>query len=384
MLPRPKFLIKKPKNWLPPINKVIFSIIVVIFFAAQLVICKFGTKGKNDLFDAIIDVLIKFMSKTAQKVKQTTETCTEVQSATLVRNVIRSSISSIAYLRYLFPENCFNDAQIAGIKIKSLVPGSSPEIESLMHWVEMGVFDALEKHYLRAMIFSIFARCNDPSSLIESYTFKFTYPSDDSVNLDILADSGNTKQCLSSMTKDQLQQAWCTMIRTLITLSHTLPPLPSERYLAVRLYYYDETTPNDYNPPGFSESTEMPNFEFVAESERIEVGGGVSTKYHMLSMRIDTAVSNLNSSVDNTACSADLSDQMQKSIVSIVDSDSVSRRVIGDGLGLPRNSKQVEDIMSELLNLGFIEEKDGILSLIKSEKNMRIYYDCVKKMDQAE
>jgi len=42
-----------------------------------------------------------------------------------------------------------------------------------------------------------------------------------------------------------------SMIRTLITLTSTLKPLPNDRYLSVALLYRDDVTPPDYEPRFF-------------------------------------------------------------------------------------------------------------------------------------
>ena len=318
------------------------------------------------------------MSRTTQKVKQSTESCTKQQSATLVRNVLRSSISSIAYLRYIFPEENFMDAQLAGLKIKTLIPGSNPEITIISDWLENGVFDALEKHFLRALVFSIFAKFNDPTSLLESYTFKFSYPSENDVSLDVITNNGKEKTNLSLVTKDQIQQAWCTMIRTLITLSHTLPPLPNERHLSMKLFYYDDITPENYNPPGFKESTDLKEYEFVAESERIDIGNGVSTKYHTVSLRLDTAISNYQpknfENSDNI-----LNDILQGAIIAIFDSGIVNSKIIADGVGLPRNSKKIFDIINELELKGFILNENGNKMPNLTNENKEIYNKLISR-----
>jgi hypothetical protein len=127
------------------------------------------------------------MARSAQKVRQSTDTVTEVQSMTLVKNILRSSIATIAYIRYLFPEENFSETQLAGLKIKSLLPRDNPEIAAMTEWMEQGVFDAIERHYLRALVFSVFGEFNNPATLLESYTFKFSYPSDGELAMDLIA-----------------------------------------------------------------------------------------------------------------------------------------------------------------------------------------------------
>jgi hypothetical protein len=82
-----------------------------------------------------------------------------------MRNLLRTAISSIVYLRNIFPENCFKDRTLTGINIKALVP-CTDDAKLLISWLEkgihylpevhnnhdsnsvIGVFDALEKKYV--------------------------------------------------------------------------------------------------------------------------------------------------------------------------------------------------------------------------------------------
>jgi hypothetical protein len=99
-----------------------------------------------------------------------------------MKNLIRTALSSIAYLRDLFPEDCFSEKRLTGVKVKTLLP-ESLEARLLIQWMEVGVFDALKKGYLDTMIFGIQASPKnegDSPILLESYSFKVKYPEDES------------------------------------------------------------------------------------------------------------------------------------------------------------------------------------------------------------
>lgn len=53
-----------------------------------------------------------------QKVKTVTDTAT--MSMVLVKNMFRLSVSSICYLRGVFPEDCFSCREYAGIQVHQL------------------------------------------------------------------------------------------------------------------------------------------------------------------------------------------------------------------------------------------------------------------------
>jgi hypothetical protein len=276
---------------------------------------------------------------------------------TLMKNIIRSSIASIAYLRYIFPEENFTETQLAGLKIKSLIPKQNPEIAAMTSWMEEGVFDAIERHYLRALVFSVFAEFNNPASLLESYTFKFTYPSDGQLAMDLIATAkgGETKE-MKYMTREQIQQAWCTMIRGLITLSHSLPPLPTERHIAMRLFYYDDVTPDDYEPPGFHPATDAPDFEFLADAETVEIGGAVKTKHHSISLRLDTAMPNLAAPPD---LGEPLTDEAKSVVKACTGREFLTRATVAEAIGEPATSKRVQEVIDELASRGIVSERRG-------------------------
>jgi hypothetical protein len=314
-----------------------------------------------------------------QKVRQKTDTCTEVQSLTLVKNILRSSIASIAYLRYLFPEDNFTETQLAGLKIKSLRPKQNPEITAMTEWMEQGVFDAIEKHYLRALVFSVFGEENDTSSLLESYTFKFSYPEDGHLAMDFVAQAkGQDPKEMTYMTREQIQQAWCTMIRSLITLSHTLPPLPSQRHIAMRLFYYDEVTPDDYEPPGFSKASDIRDFEFVTDIETVEVGGSIKTKHHAVSLRLDTAMINL------TRAQPEVPPELKPIIKAISKVEFVTKTMIAELIGETVDSKMVSEVVGQLCELGIVSENKGANGrfVIRNEENEQIFADACASDDE--
>ena len=58
-----------------------------------------------------------------QSVEQTN--ITRTQSISLVKNLIRTAISSIAYVRNLFPQDCFEERSLSGVNLQTLRPQSA-------------------------------------------------------------------------------------------------------------------------------------------------------------------------------------------------------------------------------------------------------------------
>lgn len=113
----------------------------------------------------------KQMQATKPAVKQ--DVLSEVQSLCMMKNSIKTAISSITYLRNLFEENAYEDKLIADLPLKLLRPCNAEAevcqsllkrslktsfsfaIQLILAWLDRGVFDALEKKYLRVLLFGI-------------------------------------------------------------------------------------------------------------------------------------------------------------------------------------------------------------------------------------
>jgi len=64
---------------------------------------------------------------------------------------MRIAISTIAFERGLFSEDCFEDKTLMGVDIKSL-SNFEDNSSQLLAWLEEGVFEALEKQFLKKLI----------------------------------------------------------------------------------------------------------------------------------------------------------------------------------------------------------------------------------------
>eukprot|EP01124_Arcella_intermedia_P006299 TRINITY_DN13718_c0_g1_i1.p1 TRINITY_DN13718_c0_g1~~TRINITY_DN13718_c0_g1_i1.p1 ORF type:complete len:114 (-),score=6.24 TRINITY_DN13718_c0_g1_i1:279-620(-) len=81
---------------------------------------------------------------------------TSLQSLALIQNLLRTSLASIAYNRKLFGSHNFVNTNMLGIQMRVFKPVDE-DCKVFYKWIEKGVFDALEKNYLRKLSFGIFA-----------------------------------------------------------------------------------------------------------------------------------------------------------------------------------------------------------------------------------
>ncbi|KAI3879692.1 hypothetical protein MKX03_012018 [Papaver bracteatum] len=227
----------------------------------------------------------------AQKLKEAE--ITEQDSLLLTRNLLRIAIFNISYIRGLFPENYFSDKSVPALemKIKKLVPIDA-ESRRLIDWMEKGVCDALQKKYLKTLLFCISEAIDGP--MIEEYAFSFSYSNSDSEEVMMnISRTGNKKQGATfksngntDITPNQMRSSACKMVRTLVQLMRTLDRVPEERTILMKLLYYEDVTPIDYEPPYFRGCSEQEaNHPWLKNPLKMEIGN-VNSKHFVLALKV--------------------------------------------------------------------------------------------------
>ncbi|KAG6383602.1 hypothetical protein SASPL_156637 [Salvia splendens] len=231
----------------------------------------------------------------AQKVKESE--ITEQDSLLLTRNLLRIAIFNISYIRGLFPEKYFSDKSVPALdmKIKKLMPMDA-ESRRLIDWMEKGVYDALQKKYLKTLLFCVCEAVDGP--MIEEYSFSFSYSSSsDSQEVSMNINRSGTKKggtfkhnSTTEITPSQMRSSACKMVRTLVQLMRTLDKMPEERTVLMKLLYYDDVTPMDYEPPFFRGCTdEEPHNLWTKDPLKMEVGR-VNSKYLVLNLKVKSVL----------------------------------------------------------------------------------------------
>lgn len=151
---------------------------------------------------------------------------------------MRISVSSICYLRELFPDDTFKAKQYGVVEIHQLQGARKDEngtviVENseaflLTQWLERGVFAALESEYLQSMIFAIY--CKHPKSgedmLVETYEFKVAYQS---------PDQPAKINDIDLSSKDAVKNQAAKFIRCLTEFTSTLETIPPNRWITLQL-----------------------------------------------------------------------------------------------------------------------------------------------------
>uniref|UniRef100_A0A4X2JRA8 HORMA domain-containing protein 1 n=1 Tax=Vombatus ursinus TaxID=29139 RepID=A0A4X2JRA8_VOMUR len=197
---------------------------------------------------------------------------TEQQSLVLVKRLLAVSISCITYLRGIFPECAYGTRYLDDLCVKVLrkdrnCPGSTQ--------LQINIWKlAFYVRYITLIFYLCF------KTISECYQFKFKYTSNGPV-MD-LTSKGSSSNLSSSDTK----KASILLIRKIYILMQNLGPLPNDVCLTMKLFYYDEVTPPDYQPPGFKEG-DCEGVIFDGEPMYLNVGE-VPTAFHTLKVKVTT------------------------------------------------------------------------------------------------
>ena len=172
---------------------------------------------------------------------------TETTSCTFVKKLVTVAVSNITYLRTMFPEVAYANRSLDGLPIKILkAKNECPEALKVANWL-LGAFDALEKKYLKEPILFLYKDKTNPDIVEEMYTFKFSYP-EGQTTCQLLQGKEEVKKKISD---NDVYKSTQNLLRTLVILTQGMNPISGDSFLAVKLTYYDEVTPEDYEPAGF-------------------------------------------------------------------------------------------------------------------------------------
>ncbi|XP_031710657.1 zebrafish testis-expressed 38 [Anarrhichthys ocellatus] len=204
---------------------------------------------------------------------------TQQESLVFVKRMMAVAVSSITYLRGIFPEDAYRSRYLEDLCIKVLREDcNTAGASKVVKWM-MGCFDALEKRFLQIVFIGVYTNPDEPNCIIESYQFKFKY-TEKGPEMDILRNNDVKIQ----VTLEDTKRASVLLIRKLFLLMQNLDVLPNDVYLTMKLYYYDDVTPADYQPPGFKEG-ECDSLWFEGMAVHFKVGE-VQTAFHTLRVRV--------------------------------------------------------------------------------------------------
>ncbi|KIK61869.1 hypothetical protein GYMLUDRAFT_58517 [Collybiopsis luxurians FD-317 M1] len=291
--------------------------------------------------------------RTEAKVKAT---ISSAQSLTAVKTLLNAALGCITYIRDLLPQDNFTETDdlghlttsddsmglshsgststvssppghasakngINGLKILTMSRGYTDEADRILNYLEYGIFDALQKQYLKSFIFAIYLDNKDPNNIVEAYTFNFQYhtlPGTDTVipvmslgdDLERLSLHGNEKDPVveaakrgTAPTLKDVKRSVKALLKRLITSMNQMDVLPSRRYATFKLFYTDDT-PVEYEPPHFKPGDYERDKWYFATHNLDEVPdtwplGKLNAGWHEVDLKISSISTHLPTSTEN-------------------------------------------------------------------------------------
>ncbi|GLB34722.1 putative HORMA domain containing protein [Lyophyllum shimeji] len=287
----------------------------------------------------------------AQATRTNVQSITAAQSLAAVQTMLRAGLGCITYLRDLLPEENFTQSHLVadkkslsyqhsdssfsstsskqsrstnGFKITTMTRGYSDEGDKILNYLENGIFDALQREYLRSFIFAIYLDNKEPNNIVEAYTFNFQYHTlpgtDITVPIMSLGD-GLQKMSLKDKTRRggnpvteaamrgkaptllDVKKSVKTLLKTLIQATTQMDVLPKRRFATFKLFYTDKT-PADYEPPHFLPGDEKKDKWYFMTHDFDEVPdkwsiGKVDTGHHSVNLSVTSIATYLPSSTQS-------------------------------------------------------------------------------------
>ncbi|KAJ6531600.1 HORMA domain-containing protein [Mycena vulgaris] len=166
---------------------------------------------------------------------------------------------------------------------------------------EYGIFDALQKRYLRSFVFAIYLVSFSYiiHSIVEAYTFNFHMSLKESAKDPVVQAAKKGK----APTLKDVKKSVKSLLKTLIHSTTQMDVLPKRRYAAFKLFYTDET-PAEYEPPHFQAGDAQKDKWFFMTHDLDEVPdkwnvGQLNTGHHSVNLSVASIATYLPSSTEN-------------------------------------------------------------------------------------
>ncbi|XP_047480440.1 uncharacterized protein LOC125033027 isoform X2 [Penaeus chinensis] len=202
----------------------------------------------------------------------------EQKSLLFVKRLVSVVVSSVTYLRGLFPEEAYEEKVLDGLTVKILLKDPKSYPPKVLVRCLTGAFEAIEKRYVDELRLVLYDDVDSPECLREAYAMKFAYAEGGGacgVNYLVATTPQRTLIDLKGSTQN--------LLRTLLVLTQSLEELPDRVCAALHLTYREET-PLDYEPPWFYA---LPGEELIFPQDAVSVKVGVvSTLHHKVSVRV--------------------------------------------------------------------------------------------------
>ncbi|XP_004632549.1 HORMA domain-containing protein 1 [Octodon degus] len=285
---------------------------------------------------------------------------TEQQSLVLVKRLLAVSVSCITYLRGIFPECAYGTRYLDALAI---------EPKKML-----GCYDALQKKYLRMVILAVYTNPEDPQTISEYYQFKFKYTKNGPI-MDFVSKNQSSE---SSMSSADTKKASILLIRKIYILMQNLGPLPNDVCLTMKLFYYDEVTPPDYQPPGFKDG-DCEGLIFEGDPMYLNVGE-VPTPFHTFKVKVTTEKERMENIDSTMIFSKELKTPLEKMLVD-KDAEDEREQYISDDFDFETKMEEQKKNprASKMGEPNLIIEEDEVMRC-KESPNLSISHSQVEEL----
>ncbi|KAF8891245.1 HORMA domain-containing protein [Infundibulicybe gibba] len=203
-----------------------------------------------------------------QRARTENQIITSNQSLAAVQTLLRAGLGCITFLRDLLPNDNFTEGPSICVHTPdSMTRGYSDEADKILNYLEYGIFDALEKQYLRSFIFAIYLAEMFDTRTVASLTIlqdtrnwdSNTYyeprrryaehvPPGNPQNKDDPVSNALKKG--RAPTLRDVKRSVKNLLKKLISAMSQMDMLPKRRFATFKLFYND-STPAEYEPPHF-------------------------------------------------------------------------------------------------------------------------------------
>ncbi|KAM7421566.1 hypothetical protein PAMA_015617 [Pampus argenteus] len=210
---------------------------------------------------------------------------------------------------------------------------------------------------------SIYTDAENPQKVTEFYQFRIQY-TPKGAQMDFESNNNNK---MSTVSCGNTKKASILLVRKLYTLMQNLGPLPDTVCLNMKLAYYDDVTPQDYQPPGFKE-TDGDTIEFEKEPVKLTMGE-VVTPFHTVKLDMATERQRLEQVEESVVAT-------EKWVLKMEEEGVLSQsHVIEDVENPNNNNTDVDNTEIQLScheNLKSCEEVTEIDTLVKRTSDMEV------------
>ncbi|CAH1635382.1 unnamed protein product [Spodoptera littoralis] len=213
--------------------------------------------------------------------RQATETYTS--SVTFMKQLTVVAISTITYLKNVFPEESYKVESFGGIKLRVLKKKCRHELAQFVSTALTQAFEAFDKKYLHQLVLCFYDGECKAENLVEYHIFEYLYNSD-GVTMNVHSKTRDSAKTSTRYSFDNVRERTVHLIRACVVIMQACQNEMPESYDVSLRLYYNEDAPEGYQAPGFLTTGEEQDHLEQTLPETVKLGY-VETPFHRLTAR---------------------------------------------------------------------------------------------------